>query len=137
LSTAHLDYLWAVLFKWGHCVKIDMAYFASVEGSMTSPDGKIFMLHVKRETGTELFLGFPHSEISNIIENAAMQSGNGKDKTGRKVSTAFTTTSFQLGRGEHGEAVLTMVVGKTGKVSFALPADMPGQLGQALRKLAN
>lgn len=104
---------------------------------MTSWDGKIFMLHVKRETGTDLLLGFPHAEIPNIIENAAMQSGNAKDKAGRKVSTAFTTTSFQLGRGEHGEAVLTMVVGKTGKISFALPSDMSGQLSQALRKLAN
>ena len=112
-------------------MKIDMAFFASVEGSMTSRDGTTFMLHVKRESGSDLLLGFPHSEISNIIENAAMQSANGKDKT------AFTTSSFQLGPGEHGEPVLTMIVGKTGKISFALPADMPAQLTLALLKLAN
>lgn len=98
---------------------------------MTSRDGKTFMLHVKRESGTDVLLGFPHSEISNIVENAAMQSGNGKTKT------AFTTNSFQLGRGGHGEPVLTMIVGSTGKISFTLPADMPGQLSQALLKLAN
>lgn len=118
-------------------MKIDMAFFPSVEGSMTSQDGKTFMLHVKRESGSDLLLGFPHSEIQNIVENAAMQSGSGKDKKGREVSTAFVTSSFQLGCGGHGEPILTMIVGKNGKISFTLPAGMPGQLSQALLKLAN
>jgi hypothetical protein len=52
--------------------EIDMAFFPSVEGSMTSADGKTFMLHVKRPTGGDLMLGFPHSEIPNIVENAAV-----------------------------------------------------------------
>jgi hypothetical protein len=59
------------------------------------------MLHVKRESGSDLLLDFPHSEISNIVENAAMQWGNRKDPSGRKTNTAFNTKSFQIGRGEH------------------------------------
>lgn len=117
--------------------KIDMAYFPTVEGSMTSPDGHTFMLHVKRPTGGDLMLGFPHSQISNIVENAAMQAAHGKDAEGRALATAFKTASFQVGRGPNGEPVLSMIVGTTGKISFLLPEDMPGQLTHALLKLAN
>ncbi len=83
--------------------KIGMAYFPSVEGSMTSEDGQTFMLHVKRSTGGDLLLGFPHTEISNIVENAAMQAAHGRDAAGRTRQTAFKTTSFQVGRGSNGE----------------------------------
>ena len=117
--------------------KIDMAYFPSVEGSMTSEDGQTFMLHVKRPTGSDLLLGFPHSEISNIVENAAMQAAHGKDAAGRASVSAFKTTSFQVSRGPNGEPVLSMTLGNAGKISFLLPDDMPGQLTQALLKLAN
>ena len=118
-------------------MKIDMAYFPSVEGSMTSDDGLTFMLRVKRPTGSDLMLGFPHSEISNILENAAMQAAHGKDAAGRASVSAFKTSSFQVGRGPNGEPVLSMTVGKAGKISFLLPEDMPGQLIGALLKLAN
>ena len=118
-------------------MKMDLAFFPSVEGSMTSEDGTLFMLHVKRETGGDLLLGFPHGEISNIVENAAMQAGRGKDEMGRKVESVFNARSFKLGRGPDGEAVLTLTVGQSGKIRFLLPADMPGQLSQALQKLAN
>ena len=40
-------------------MKMDIAYFQSVEGSMTSDDGRTFMLHVKRPTGSDLMLGIP------------------------------------------------------------------------------
>ena len=82
-------------------------------------------------------LGFPHSEISNIMENAAMQSSRGKDQKGRASISAFKTSSFEIGRGPAGEAVLTLTVGESGKIRFLLPSDMPGQLSQALQKLAN
>jgi hypothetical protein len=65
-------------------MKMDIAYFQSVEGSTTSQNGTTFMLHVKRPTGGDLLLSFPHSEISNIVENAPMQASHGKDKNGRK-----------------------------------------------------
>ncbi len=38
--------------------KMDMAYFPTVAGSMTSEDGQTFMLHVMRQTGGDLLLGF-------------------------------------------------------------------------------
>jgi len=117
--------------------KIDMAFFPSVEGSMTSEDGHTFMLHVKRPTGGDLLLGFPHSEISNIVENAAVQAGNGKDAQGRKMVAAFKTSSFKVSRGPAGEPVLTMIIGQAGAISFLLPDDMPGQLSETLQKLAN
>jgi len=117
--------------------KTDMAYFRAVEGSMTSEDGQTFMLHVKRPTGGDLLLGFPYAEIPNIVENAAMQAAHGRDKKGRASLSALKPTSFQVGRSENGEPVLTMIVGAGGKISFLLPDDTAGQLSQALRKLAN
>ena len=65
-------------------MKMDIAYFQSVEGSMTSDDGKTFMLHVERPTGGDLMLGFPHAKISNIVENAAMKASQGRDEKGRR-----------------------------------------------------
>ena len=117
--------------------KMEMALFQSVEGSMVSEDGRLFMLHVKRPTGGDLLLGFPHTEISNIIEHAAVQARHGRDAQGQPTVAAFKTTHFRLGRGPAGEPVLTMMVGRTGTISFLLPGDMPGQLSGTLQKLAN
>ena len=117
--------------------KMDMAFFPTVKGSMTSEDGQTFMLHVKRQTGGDLLLGFPHAEIPNIVKNAAMQATHGRDTRGRKTQIALKTTSIQVGRGENGEPVLSMIVGAAGRISFLLPDDLPGKLSQALRKLAN
>jgi len=117
--------------------EIDMAFFPTVEGSMTSPDSQTFMLHVKRPTGGDLLLGFPHAELSNIIENAAVQAAHGRDAEGQQSVAAFITSSFRVGRGPAGEPVLTMVVGRAGTISFLLPGVMPGQLSEALQKLAN
>jgi hypothetical protein len=57
-----------------------------------------------------------------------MQAAQGRDKKGRASLSAFKTTSFQVGRGESGEPVLTLIVGAAGKISFLLPDDMLGQL---------
>lgn len=88
--------------------KIDMAFFPSVEGSMTSEDGHTFVLHVKRPSGCDLLLGFPHEEIHRIMEHVSVQAKNGRDDKGRQTATAFKTTSFKLSRGPDGEAVLTL-----------------------------
>jgi hypothetical protein len=117
--------------------EIDMAFFPTVEGSMTSPDGRTFMLHVKRPTGGDLLLGFPHAEIPNIVENAAVQAAHGRDAAGEQTIAAFKTSAFRLGRGPAGEPILTMVVGRAGTISFLLPGDMLGQLSETLQKLAN
>lgn len=53
---------------------------------MTSQDGLTFYLHVKTEDGADRLLGFPHREISPIMENAAMQSGHVKDEQGELTS---------------------------------------------------
>ncbi len=116
---------------------MDMAFFPTVEGSMTSPDGQTFMLHVKRPTGGDLLLGFPHTEIPNIVENAAVQAAHGRDAEGHQTVAAVKTASFRFGRGPGGEPVLTMVVGRAGTISFLLPYDMPGPLSETLQKLAN
>lgn len=117
--------------------KMDMEFFPTIEGSMTSPDGQTFMLHVKRPTGGDLLLGFPHTEIPNIVENAAVQAAHGRDAEGHQIVTAFQTSSFRVGRAPNGEAVLTIVVGRAGTISFMLPGDMPGQLSVTLQRLAN
>lgn len=104
---------------------------------MTSPDGQTFMLRVKRPTGGDLLLGFPHSEIANIVENAAVQAVHGRDGNGQQTGAAFKASAFRMGKGPNGELVLTMMIGRAGAISFLLPADMPGQLSETLQKLAN
>jgi hypothetical protein len=113
-------------------MKIPVDYFPTILGSMTSPDGQTFMLRVKRQDGADLMLGFPHREIPNIVECCAMQMANGKDEEGQAVVSAFHTSSFRLGMGERGEMVLTLIVGESGVISFILPADLEGQLFDAL-----
>ncbi|MES2294334.1 MAG: hypothetical protein V4527_13610 [Pseudomonadota bacterium] len=99
---------------------------------MTSEDGQTFLIRVKCEDGSDLMPGFPHKEIPNIIELAAMQLSNGRDEVGHQVVSAFNTSSFRLGKGEGGETILTLTVGETGNISFILPGDMEGQLSDAL-----
>lgn len=111
---------------------IPVEYFPSLDGSMSSNDGQTFYLKAEREDGSTVMLGFPHAEIPNVIECAAMQLTNGRDDAGRKVVSAFNATSFQLSKGEEGETVLSLTVGKTGNISFILPGDLEGQLFDAL-----
>ena len=116
-------------------MEIQVEFFPTLEGSMTSPDGQVFMLKVKREDGTELFQGFPHEEISNIMECAAMQIDNGRDSKGEKIVSAFDTSSFALAIGSEGQTVLSLTVSDKGHINFVLPVDMPRQLHSALGKL--
>jgi len=55
----------------------------------------------------------------------------------QQLVAAFKISSFKESRGPSGEPVLTMVVDRAGTISFLLASDMPGQLSQALQKLAN
>jgi hypothetical protein len=115
---------------------IDVEVFTGIEGSQTSADGQGFALHARREDGRGVMLVFPHTEISNIVENAAMQLAHGRQEDGLIVATAFITSSFNLGHGPQGETVLTLAIGECGNISFLLPTDMAGQLHEALGKLA-
>jgi len=74
--------------------EIDMAFFPSVEGSMTSPDGQTFLLHLRRPTDSDLLLDFPHAEIPNILENAAIQAEHGRDANGLQTVVPFMTSAF-------------------------------------------
>jgi hypothetical protein len=85
---------------------IPIEYFPSLDGSMSSGDGQSFYLKAQREDGSAVMLGFPHAEIPNVVECAAMQLTNGRDKAGRKVVSAFNATSFVLSKGEDGETVV-------------------------------
>ena len=115
-------------------MSIPVEFFPVVDGSMTSEDGQTFLFHVRREDGSELMLGFPHKELPNIVENAAMQMDKGRDDNGDAVATAFITGGFQVGRGPKGETVLSMVVGETGKISFLIPREMAVELAGVLMR---
>jgi hypothetical protein len=106
--------------------------FESVEGSMTSNDGQLFLLHVKRADGADIILGFPHRTLLTIVENAAMQAQHGKDDMGVRMRQAFKTTGFRLGRGPTGEALLSLQIGEGASVSFLLPGAMPSDLVNSL-----
>jgi hypothetical protein len=110
-------------------------FFPSVEGSLNSPDGQIFMFKVRRPDGQKLMLAFPHTEIPNIVESAAMRMDHGRDQEGEKIVSAFDTSSFALGIGTEGQTVLSLTVGEKGHINFLLPTDMSIQLCDALRKL--
>ena len=114
--------------------KIDMAFFPSVEGSMTSEVGHIFMLHVKRPTRGDLMLGLPHSEIPNIVENAAVQAAHGRDASGKKDGRGPQGLIVQ---GEPRAGRQASPVGQAGAISFLLPPHMARQLSEMLQKLAN
>jgi hypothetical protein len=112
-------------------MKVPVEYFPVVDGSMTSDDGESFFYKVQRQDGSAVMLGFPHDQVGNLIENAAMQMQNGRSE-GEKLATAFITAGFLLGRGQNGEIVLMLEIGKTGRMSFLLPEGMPAELEAAL-----
>ena len=111
---------------------IDVELFDRIDGSQTSKNGQGFPFHAKRRDGSAVMLVFPHTEISNIVANAAMQLAHGKGGDGQSLRTAFNTSGFRLGRGEIGGMVLTLTVGKTGNISFLLPVEMAKQLREML-----
>lgn len=113
---------------------IPVVLFRSVEGSMTSDDGQTVYLRATEPDGQDVMLGFPHGEILNMVECLAMQADKGKDKHGRKITTAFKATSFEVGRGPQGEPVLSLVLSQTGKISYLLPPSMVTQLIDSLGK---
>jgi hypothetical protein len=115
-------------------MSVPVVYFPTIDGSMTSKGGLTFYLKVITEAGGEMMIGFPHAEILNIVEHAAMQASQGRDREGEKVVSAFVATSFQLGKGPKGEPVLSMMMGQGGKISFLLPGTMAAQLIETLAK---
>ena len=115
---------------------VEVEVFTGVEGSQTSADGLGFALHARREDGRGVMLVFPHSEISNIVENAAMQLGRGRDEAGEKLYSAFNTTAFKLSKGQTGETVLSFTVGKSGQISFVLPQELEVALFDALGQMS-
>jgi hypothetical protein len=117
-------------------MRLRSSFFAGVEGSQTSADGQGFALHARREDGRGVMLVFPHSEISNIVENAAMQLDRGRGGDGERVYSAFNTTAFKLGKGHTGETVLSLTVGKSGQISFVLPSELQSALFDALGQLS-
>jgi hypothetical protein len=71
-------------------------------------------------TRSDLLLGIPHAEIPNILENAAIQAGHGRNANGLQTVVPSMANSFRIGRSAAGEPVLTMVVGRAGTISFML-----------------
>jgi hypothetical protein len=116
---------------------IEAVFFQSIKGSMTSDDGLSFFLHVEQENAGDIMLGFPHADLSNLVEHAAMQLSHGRDQDGDEVMSAFRCAGFELSRGPAGEPVLVLKVGEAGRLSFLLPRDMPGKLTEVLLKLAH
>jgi hypothetical protein len=83
-------------------MEIQVEFFPRLEGSMTSPDGQVFMFKINRKDGTELFLGFPHQEIPNIVECAAMQMDHGSDTAGEKIVSGIRDLILRACRWERG-----------------------------------
>jgi len=68
--------------------KIDMAFFPTVEGSMTRKDGHTFMLHVKRPTGGDLLLGLGPYALELLAQEwsfSRLQSKTGASSVNRSA----------------------------------------------------
>lgn len=113
---------------------MEVEYYADIEGSATSSDGRVFVLKAHTLTGEPVNVAFPHSETSSIVEHIAVQSGNAKDNEGRKINAAFRTSSFALGVDPSGNAILGMQVGSTGTINFLLKDRMAEELMDLLGK---
>lgn len=109
--------------------------FTEVKGSMTSPDGQQVFLKAETVDGDDLLLGFPHEQISTIIENLAVQLPNGRNAQGERMMTAFWATGFDIGKGPKGEPVLVLHLGAHANMSFVLSQEMVGALVMHLSSL--
>ncbi len=78
-------------------MSIPVEYFPVVDGSMTSEDGQTFYFHAKREGGSGVMIGFPHEELPNIVEAAAMQMDRGKSLDGEKWLPRSTLPGSRYG----------------------------------------
>lgn len=110
--------------------------FSDVTGSMSSPDGRKVFLRAETVDGDDLLLGFPHEQISTIIENLAVQIPNGRNAEGEKMMTAFWASGYEIGKGPKGEPVLTMLMGENAKISFVLNQEMIATLVMHLSSVA-
>ena len=102
--------------------------FSEVTGSMTSPDGQRVFIRAETVDGDDLLLGFPHEQISTIIENLAMQLPHGRSAAGEPLMTAFWATGYDIGKGPHGEPVLVLRMGENAKMNFVLSQEMIASL---------
>lgn len=109
--------------------------FSEVKGSMTSPDGQTVFLNAETIDGDDLLLGFPHEQVSTIIENLAVQLPNGRNAEGEKMMTAFWASGYDIGKGPNGEPVLVLHMGENAKMSFVLNQEMLGPLVMHLSSL--
>ena len=108
--------------------------FIDVVGSVTSPDGQLFIVSAVRPDGEETNLAFPHDVLPALIEHMSVQSVNARDKHGNTPQAENRLSSFTLGTSFDGEAVLGLQVGPVGSINFVLPNDMPEQLMDLLAK---
>ena len=115
-------------------MSIPVENFAAVDGSMTSEDGQTFYYHVRREDGSGLMLGFPHKELPNIVECAAMQMDRGRNEDGGRMIAAFETTGFSIGRGPEGQMVLGMKMREAGTINFLLPPELQVEMAATLMR---
>src|SRR5579872_1584696 len=113
-------------------MSIPVEYFPVVDGSMTSEDGQTFYFHAKREDGSGIMLGFPHEELPNTVEAAAMQMDRGKSLDGEKMVAACEASGFSVGRGPAAETVLGMEMAEGGKICFLLHPELIDELLAAL-----
>lgn len=113
---------------------IPVENFSTCDGSMTSEDGTTFFFHAKRDDGSGVMLSFPHEELPNIVEAAAMQMDRGKTLDGERMVAAFEASGFSVGRGPRGEIVMGIEMQEGGKICFLLHPELIEQLVPALAK---
>jgi hypothetical protein len=111
---------------------IPVENFTTCDGSVTSEDGLSFFLHAKRDDGSPVMLSFPHEELPNIVEAAAMQMDKGKSLDGERTVAAFQASGFSIGKGLAGETLMRMEMREGGRMCFLLHSEMIDELIAAL-----
>ena len=113
-------------------VELPMEFFPEIKGSLTSKDGRAIFFKVERGDGSEIMIGFPHSEMPAMLDHIAVQAAHAKNEDSKPARSAFRTKSFALGTTPDGLAFLMLQFGEVGAINFMLPGDMPDQLHELL-----
>lgn len=113
--------------------EIEAVTIESIAGAQVTDDGKTVLLCLKLPGDVEGLLALPVTEALRLVDaTCGSIAAASKKIQGGKTVFATQATWFELGRDAAGTAVLTMTFGSGGKMSFALPGQMPEQMFEVL-----
>jgi hypothetical protein len=111
---------------------------AKIEGSMTTDDGKTFLLKGTQPDGNNVVVAFPSEELTALVGMAALGREQslriqGADTDFREV---FATSWFELSKDQvSATVILSLTFASGGRLHFSLPGSMPQQMLETLQQM--